>query len=112
MRILSTRISPPFQPIVFTRPSRCAVAMLIRAALSQVSFVSGFASSCSQPLLAKRPSKIVGSVRKTIWKPVSGDGWGVLVALPGVGIAGVSPALAEAELPGLGETVFTGSALF
>ena len=35
-------------------------------ALSQVSCVIGFGSSCSQPLLAKRPSRIDGSWRKAI----------------------------------------------
>ena len=33
-----------------------AVAGAISAALSHVSFVIGFGSSCSQPLFAKRPS--------------------------------------------------------
>src|SRR4030095_3377824 len=44
--------------------SRWAVAGLIRAALSQVSLVRGLGSSCSQPLLANRPSQIVGSGRR------------------------------------------------
>ena len=45
----------------------------MRAALSQVSLVSGFGNSCSQPLLAKRPSKSVGSGRNKISRefPVS-----------------------------------------
>ena len=47
-------------------PSSSAVAGLMRAALSQVSLVIGLGSSCSQPLLANRPSKSVGSGRKTI----------------------------------------------
>src|SRR5262249_2025736 len=48
------------------RPRRWAVFKLTRAALSQVSLVRGFGSSCSQPLLAKRPSKRVGSGLKAI----------------------------------------------
>ena len=37
--------------------------------MSHVSFVSGFGASWSQPLLAKRPSQIVGSGRKTSSSP-------------------------------------------
>src|SRR5262245_2950589 len=47
-------------------PSCAAVAGLMMAALSQVNFVTGLGSSCNHPLLMKRPSKIVGSGRKTI----------------------------------------------
>ena len=50
-------------------PSRSAGAGLTSAALSQVSLVSGLGSSWSQPLLAKRPSQIVGSGRKTSSRP-------------------------------------------
>ena len=39
------------------------------AALSHVSLVRGLGSSCSQPLLANRPSQIVGSGRKVISSP-------------------------------------------
>ena len=42
------------------------------AALSQVSLVRGLGSSWSQPLLANRPSQIVGSGRKTISSPRAG----------------------------------------
>src|SRR6266545_6168160 len=45
---------------------RSAVAGLISAGLSQVIVVIGLGNSWSQPLLAKRPSQIVGSGRKTI----------------------------------------------
>src|SRR5712675_2542881 len=51
------------------RLRRCAVFGLSIATLSQVSFVSGFGNSCSQPLFEKRPSQIVGSGRKTISSP-------------------------------------------
>ncbi len=40
---------------------RSAVAGLMSTALSHVSLVIGFGSSCSQPLLAKRPSSTAGS---------------------------------------------------
>ena len=50
-------------------PSRSAVRAPTYATLSHVTFESGFGSSCSQPLLAKRPSRIVGSGRKTISYP-------------------------------------------
>src|SRR5262249_30205548 len=40
--------------------------------LSQVTFESGLGSSCSQPLLACRPSRIVGSGWKTISMPAAG----------------------------------------
>ena len=43
-----------------------AVRALMYATLSQVTFDSGFGSSCSQPLFALRPSRIHGSGRKTI----------------------------------------------
>jgi len=46
-------------------PSRPAIAGPRYAALSQVIFDSGFGSSWSQPLLAKRPSWIVGSDETT-----------------------------------------------
>ncbi len=51
------------------RARRAAVAGEISAALSQVSFVSGFGSSCSHALLAKRPSWTPGSGRKTTSSP-------------------------------------------
>jgi hypothetical protein len=43
--------------------------VLIHAAGSQVILVYGFGSSWSQPLLAKRPSQIVGSGLKMIYRP-------------------------------------------
>ena len=45
-------------PAAFVRmpPSLSAVCGPMNAALSQVSLLSGFGSSCSQPLFAKRPS--------------------------------------------------------
>jgi hypothetical protein len=50
----------PFQAISTPSPlptcSFAAVAGEISTALSQVIFVSGLGSSCSQPLFAKRPS--------------------------------------------------------
>src|SRR6266536_1750859 len=48
------------------------MAGLMRIALSHVSFVMGFGSSCSQPLLANRPSSTDGSFRKTISIPATG----------------------------------------
>ena len=42
-------------------------------ALSHVSFVIGFGHSCSQPLLANRPSWIVGSGRNVISTPLSDE---------------------------------------
>ena len=42
-----------------------ASAGLMRAALSHVSFVTGFASSCSQALLSNRPSQSSDPARKT-----------------------------------------------
>ena len=54
-----------------TPPSSAAVFGLTSAALSQVSLVSGFGSSCSQPLLAKRPSQTVGSGRNATSSPAA-----------------------------------------
>src|SRR5882672_12674715 len=81
-----------------------AVLGLTSATLSQVIFVSGFGSSCNQPLFAKRPSKIVGSGRKTSSKePVL------------AGSADVPSAfLCDSELAqsDFSETVFAVSAVF
>ena len=55
------------RPVV--SPSRSAVARLSSAVLSQVSLVRGLGSSWSQPLLANRPSRIVGSGRKFSSRP-------------------------------------------
>ena len=48
-----------------------AVAGAISAALSHVSFVSDFGSSCSQALFAKRPSYTLGSGRNTTSSPLA-----------------------------------------
>src|SRR4051794_3651921 len=48
---------------------RSAVAGASSAALSHVSLVSGFGSSWSQALLAKRPSQMLGSGRNTTSRP-------------------------------------------
>src|SRR5206468_5971201 len=59
----------------FATPRRNAVTGDIAATLSQVTVVTGFGSSCSQPLLAKRPSWIVESGRNVISRPdVGGAG--------------------------------------
>src|SRR3954471_15830374 len=76
-----------------TSISRSAVAGASSAALSQVSLVSGFGSSCSHALFAKRPSHTLGSGRKTSSTP-----WPV-----GVG--------EEAEKSALTDTVFGGNAV-
>ncbi len=57
---------------VFTPPRAAAVFGLTSATLSQVILLSGFGSSCSQPRLAKRPSKTAGSVRNAISSPSDG----------------------------------------
>src|SRR5207253_4789001 len=91
-------MSPPFLPRVLLIPSCRAVFGLMSAALSQVSLVSGFGNSCNQPLLAKRPSKIVGSARK-ITSRVLGAGGSVL------------DALSELAQSDFSETVFGGNAV-
>ena len=53
------------------------------AALSQVSLVSGFGSSCSQPLLAKLPSHTVGSGRKDEFHPRAAAGGSAAAAQAG-----------------------------
>src|SRR5215212_9080580 len=74
------------------RPRSSASRVLIQAVGSQVTFENGLGNSCSQPLLAKRPSQIVGSGRKMISSPLaalavaeggggrSEDGLGVVAA--------------------------------
>src|SRR5205085_6001715 len=57
--------SPPREAILCVSWSASAVFGLTSAALSQVSLVTGFGNSWSQPLLAKRPSYTQGSGRKT-----------------------------------------------
>src|SRR5688572_19657137 len=50
-------------------PCDSASRGLTQAVGSHVIFVSGFGSSCSQPLFAKRPSHTVGSGLKMISRP-------------------------------------------
>src|SRR5215472_14540704 len=82
------------------RPRRCDVAGLTSAALSQVSFVNGLASSCSQPLLAKRPSQTLGSGRKAISSPLTTSDAAAPVA---------NPSLSETGLGGRAEPAITPS---
>src|SRR5262245_6027817 len=79
----------------------CARRALTHAVGSHVTFVSGFGSSWSHPLLAKRPSQMVGSGLKMISRPplaaVAGaevEGW-VLE----VGVGATPPAVALAADP-------------
>ena len=58
-------------------PSRAAVAGLSCTVLSQVSFVNGFGSSCSQPRLAKPPSWTVGSGLSTRSRPAAAARWAI-----------------------------------
>ena len=51
-----------------------AVATPISAALSQVIFVVKSGSSCSQPLLANRPSKTFGQGKKVTSVPAAAAG--------------------------------------
>src|SRR5205807_2192741 len=57
-------------------PSFSAERMPTYATLSHVTLVIGFGSSCSQPLFAYRPSRIVGSGRKTTSQPLEAGGGG------------------------------------
>src|SRR5687767_8686701 len=57
-------------------PRSSARRGLTHAVVSQVNFVNGFGSSCSQPLFARLPSQIVGSGRKMISSPPSEGGGG------------------------------------
>jgi hypothetical protein len=61
--------SPPWNDGRCEALSLSAVAGLVRTALSQVRRVIGLGSSWSQPLFAKRPSRIDGSLRKLISIP-------------------------------------------
>src|SRR5260370_41693529 len=54
-----------------------AVFALTSATLSEVIFAKGFGNSCNEPLFAKRPSKMVGSVRKTNSRELGAGGWGL-----------------------------------
>src|SRR5438552_19182007 len=82
-------------PLLRCRAS--AVRGLIIAALSQVSDVSGFGSSCSHPLFAKRPSQIVGSGRKMISRPVVAGAAAGAAAIPGCRVT----VLGAACVPGM-----------
>src|SRR6185295_3613706 len=96
--------SPPVHAGLFVALIFSAVAGLTMTALSHVSFVIGFGSSCSQPLLAKRPSRTDGSGRNAISRPgevrlkpdASGAG-GVLVAF-GAGDALVASGFSRTAL--------------
>ena len=66
--------SPPWNAGFCEAFSFAAVAGLAITALSQVSLVIGFGSSCSQPLLANRPSRIDGSGRNDNLEPAPAGG--------------------------------------
>jgi hypothetical protein len=83
---------------VLSTLSRSAVAGLTKTALSHVSLLRGFGSSWSQPLLAKRPSRIDGSLRNEISKPP---------APATSAVARISPIAARRTV-----TAFAGSAVF
>src|SRR4029078_11060228 len=78
---------------------------LIHAVVSQGTLVSGFGSSCSQPLLANRPSQTVGSGRKISSSPPCApatDGAGCAAAgggVTGCAIGAAAGAAAAAEAP-------------
>src|SRR5262249_44240820 len=82
-------------------PSDSAVFTPLYATLSHVIFESGLGNSCSQPLLAKRPSRIVGSGRKTTSKPgatgaIGADAPGATGAMGAAGAAGAAAAFVGA----------------
>src|SRR6202043_616145 len=99
MSLMIWPCSPPCVAGVPTAFRRFAVAGLTSTALSHVSLVIGFGSSCSQPLFAKRPSRIEGSLRKEISKPGGGE-------------VGVVAGVAEATAADTRETGFGGNAVF
>src|SRR5688572_6696847 len=72
-------------------PKNSAVFGLMYATLSQVTFESGFGSSCNQPLLANRPSSTCGSGRNTISMPTGSAavGGGICAAVAGERAAAV-----------------------
>src|ERR1700712_3361334 len=73
--------SPPWKEGRWEALRRSAVAGLAMTALSQVSLVIGFGSSCSQPLFENRPSRTEGSLRKETSKPVGAIAdWGLRIA--------------------------------
>ena len=72
--------------------------------MSHVSFVRVFGSSWSQPLLANRPSKIVGSGRNTTSRP-EGDATAAAAAgVDGGASGGIGPAAGGGDFAG--EAVF------
>src|ERR1700680_835012 len=72
MLLMICPCSPPCIAGLPAAFSFSAVPGLTSTALSHVSFVIGFGSSCSQPLFAKRPSRIDGSLRNETSKPEAG----------------------------------------
>ncbi len=67
----------------FLSPSLSAIVKPTMAALSQTSLVIGLGNSWSQPLLANRPSQIVGSGRnRTLQLPGTTAGRGPKSATP------------------------------
>src|SRR5687768_10920456 len=103
-RYFSSMTSPLRTP---RSSARCG---LTHAVVSQVNFVNGFGSSCSQPLFARLPSQIVGSGRKMISSPPSeggdcGGGTGAGAGVGGgdaTGGAAARPAAGEAAASGVG----------
>src|SRR5581483_354643 len=80
------------------RPFCCDVFGLIQMALSHVILFVGFGSSCSQPLLEKEPSQMVGSGRNTTSMPCGVLGWaagGILAVTFAAGnaVLGTMPSL-------------------
>src|SRR4051794_6996229 len=81
------------------RPRSFASCGLIQAVGSHVTFVSGLGNSCSQPLLAKRPSHTVGSGRKMISSPPVAGGVVVLPCAIAGGLGAAAPACCVAGAP-------------
>ncbi len=75
--------------------SRFASAGLTVTTLPQVSVVSGFGSSCSQPTLENCPSQIVGSGLKTMSRPLPA-GCSLLALPDGVALTSAHSALDKA----------------
>ena len=71
-------------------PCASAVFGLMYATLSHVTFESGLGNSCSQALLAKRPSSTCGSGRKMISSPVFAAGAGA-AGCAGAAVAAAPP---------------------
>jgi hypothetical protein len=94
--------SPPDAPGAVLSCSLAAVAGLTITALSHVSLVIGLGSSCSHPLLAKRPSRTAGSFLKTISRPPpAGAGlWScaaglTVTVLAGNAVPGITPSCSQ-----------------